>query len=299
MRVASCLFRSILTLCIGYAVECEGLFNSFGGVHSKAKTTRQSNLPRGMGGYDATVGLDPKAKIQFFALPEKTCPYAARTMIVLEELGLPYETIEIKTQPSKPDWFLNINPRGKVPALQVPAFDNQVIYESAICDEFLCDYATMLDADIVTLMPRDDPAKRAQIRLLNEHCDTVLLKAQFTFLMNKDPEKDEELKNSMESALEDYERKLRDGPGPFLMGEFFSLADVHFLPFMLRLIVSLRHFKNYEIPSSKFQKLLKWYEICSKRNSVQQAAISEEKITEIYERFVSMDYKFGGLNKNK
>jgi len=61
----------------------------------------------------------------------------------------------------------------------------------------------------------------------------------------------------------------------------------------------LKHFKNYELPGDKFPKLLAWYELCSKRESVMAAALTEEKIIEIYNMFVKMDYGFGGLNQNK
>ena len=41
--------------------------------------------------------------LKFYALENGTCPYAARTLIALTELGLPFETIEISKNP-KPDW---------------------------------------------------------------------------------------------------------------------------------------------------------------------------------------------------
>lgn len=244
------------------------------------------------GGYDATVGADPSTPIQFFTTPDNTCPYAARTYMVLKELNIPFEMTEVSGRP-KPDWYLRINPRGKVPAIRIPQLNNQVIYESAICCEYLCDAAVQQ-----TLMP-NDPMQRAIIRLLNDHCDTMFTKTQFTYLMNKDIEKDKELVTAMEDALLMYEEQLEKSGGPFLMGEHFTLSDIHVLPFILRLVVSLEHFKNYELPGDKFPKFLAWYELCSKRQSVMAAALTEEKIIELYNMFVKMDYEFGGLNQNK
>ncbi len=243
------------------------------------------------GGYDATVGADPTTPLQFFTTPGNTCPYAARTYIVLKELGISFDLTEVSGRP-KPDWYLKINPRGKVPAIRLPALENQVIYESAICCEYLC------DANSPTSLMPEDALKRAHIRLLNDHCDNVFSKTQFTFLMNKDEAKDAELSQAMEDALVTYEEALEESGGPYLMGSEFTLADVHMLPFILRLVVSLKHFKNYELPGDKFPKLLAWFDLCSKRESVQAASLSEEKIIEIYNMFVSVDYKFGGLNKN-
>merc|ERR1712087_940395 len=111
------------------------------------------------GGYDQTV-VNPNSPIQLFVLPGRTCPYVQRTHICLQELGLPFDTTEISYP--KPDWYLRINPKGKVPALKK---DSTVVYESAICNEFLCDYANSRKMS-QTLMP-SDPILRAKIRLLN------------------------------------------------------------------------------------------------------------------------------------
>ena len=124
-----------------------------------------------MGGYDSTVGVDPTAPMQFFTLPGNTCPYAQRTNIVFNELSIPVDVTEVQGIP-KPDWFLKINPQGKVPTIRVPTMGNEVIVESAICNEFLCDYAPAVMKQEHSLMPAN-PIARAQIRLLNHHCDNV------------------------------------------------------------------------------------------------------------------------------
>jgi glutathione S-transferase len=246
-------------------------------------------------------GANPDMPIQFFTTPGNTCPYAARTFIVLKELGMAFDMREVSGRP-KPDWYLNtINPRGKVPAIQVPALDNEVVYESGICCEFLCDYSSagdVLNYNPTELIP-DDAVGRARMRLLNDHCDNVFTKTQFTFLMNKNETKDVESSLDMEEALLAYEKALEKSGGPFLLGKAFTLSDVHLLPFMQRLVVSLRHFKSYELPLDKFPRLLAWFELCSHRESVKGAALTEEKIIELYSMFVNMDYKFGGLNANK
>eukprot|EP00816_Leptocylindrus_hargravesii_P002972 CAMPEP_0196817194 /NCGR_PEP_ID=MMETSP1362-20130617/59319_1 /TAXON_ID=163516 /ORGANISM="Leptocylindrus danicus, Strain CCMP1856" /LENGTH=253 /DNA_ID=CAMNT_0042194797 /DNA_START=175 /DNA_END=936 /DNA_ORIENTATION=- len=252
-----------------------------------------------MGGYDATVGgVDPSIPIQFFTLPGNACPYAQRTHIVFNELQVPVDIMEVSGIP-KPDWFLKINPKGKVPTIRVPTtFDQEVITESAVCNEFLCDYSATVLGNESDLMP-SSPIARAWARLLNDHCDAVFAKTQFTFLMNKDEDKDKNMADDMERALSVYENSLERHGGPFLLGESFTLADVHIYPFILRLIVTLRHWKNYELPNDKFPRVLDWFRACSQRKSVQDATLSEEKIIEIYTKFFEVDYSFGGLNQNK
>ncbi len=301
-------------------------------TNSKSKivpaTTSTSTSSSLKGGYDATIGPNPSNPIQFFTLDNGMCPYAARTLIVLNELQLDHEVIGINMSSGiKPDWYLKINPREKVPALRVPYHNNEVVYESAICDEYLCDLydatCTRTNANASTststekndsssalslsLMP-SDPMEKAKIRMLNDQCDSVLNPTFFTYLMNKDGEKDEEMKQKLEEVLRFYENILSSsggeggpgGPGgPYMNGKEFTLADVHILPFFLRLIVSLRHFKNYHITEDNFPNLIAWFELCSQRASVQSVSKSDEEIIGIYEKFVNSDYSFGGLNKNK
>lgn len=206
--------------------------------------------------------------------------------------------IEVSGQP-KPDWFLKINPRGKVPALRIPSLGyDAVIYESGICNEFLCDYASLTLKREQQLLPMDDPMLRAKIRLMNDHCDNIYGKTQFTYLMNKEEEKDETLRNEMEDALQFYEKILFDNDGPYFLGENFSIADLHLYPFIQRMTVTLKHWKGYELPAEKFPNLFKWFESCSERESVKMSSMSEDKIIEVYKKFVDADYKFGGLNKN-
>mmetsp|Transcript_19850 Transcript_19850/g.24489 ORF Transcript_19850/g.24489 Transcript_19850/m.24489 type:complete len:312 (+) Transcript_19850:99-1034(+) len=247
------------------------------------------------GGYDSTIGPDPSNPIQFFTLAGGMCPYAARTLIVFHELGLPFETVEIS---GKPDWYLQINPRGKVPAIRVPADNNEVIYESSICDEYLCDmYNNMNQDSTSTLMP-NDPIQRARIRLLNDQIDTVLSPAFFTYFMNNNDTKDEEMLQKLENALNFFENALKTYGGPYFNGLEFTLADVHLLPFFLRMVVTLRHYKKYTLSEEKYPRLLKWFELCSERNSVKVASKPDQVIIETYKKFKDMNYKFGGLNKN-
>jgi len=180
---------------------------------------------------------------------------------------------------------------------------NCVVYESAICDEYLCDVADEIVSEEASQEVRNIRPKsatdRAKMRLLNDHYDSKVGPAQYTFLMNQDESKDEELKAELEEALLVLENSIISTGGPFLMGSSFTIADAHALPFFLRLYVSLKHFKSYELPADKFPMLLEWFAECSKRPSSQATSKSDEKIIEVYSKFVSNDYAFGGLNRNK
>ncbi len=148
-------------------------------------------------------------------------------------------------------------------------------------------------------MPPTEPFVRAKIRILNLHCDNVFTKTQFTYLMNNDAKKDEELRNEMENALQCFEDSLVKSKGPYLMGKEFTLADLQVFPFIQRLVVTLEKWKDYKLPEDKFPNLLAWFHSCLGRDSVIKSSMTADKIIDVYERFVSVDYEFGGLNKNK
>ena len=73
-------------------------------------------------------------------------PNGQKASITLEELGLKYEvkTIEISKNVQKEDWFLKINPNGRIPAIvdKTPAADGtsqeKRIFESGALMLYLC-----------------------------------------------------------------------------------------------------------------------------------------------------------------
>lgn len=79
------------------------------------------------------------------------CPFAQRTWIALNEKGIKYSLHEVAIKnpktglwhqlDEKPQWFLNLNPLGKVPTLAYKEGETtHSVYESNICNEFLEDY---------------------------------------------------------------------------------------------------------------------------------------------------------------
>ena len=250
---------------------------------------------------------------KFYTLENGMCPYAARTWMTLLELGLSFDTVEVNALKKEP-LFLALNPRGKVPVIQ-NMLDNTTVYESSICNEYLCEVARDISSKTTSsalptpsaddegawkLMPMT-PKDRAALRLLNDHVDNKLNPAVYTFLMNKDSEQEPKLIDELENALTVLQDSLVSRGGPYLMGKDFSLADIHVLPFFLRMKVALKHFKGYDLSSrrDKFGPLLDWYDRCSQRDSVQRTSKSDEVINQVYRRFIEANYAFGGLNKNK
>ncbi|KAI9706133.1 MAG: hypothetical protein M1836_005539 [Candelina mexicana] len=68
------------------------------------------------------------------------CPWAQRAHIALHELGLPFEEVIIDLSKPREQWYLDINPRGLVPALKYSnGLIDATIIESGIIAQFLAD----------------------------------------------------------------------------------------------------------------------------------------------------------------
>jgi len=224
--------------------------------------------------------------VEFFTL--EMCPYAQRVWIVMEELQIPYTTTLVNAR-DKTAWYLKeINPRGKVPAIR-DAATGAVVYESLIINEYLADRFDGAHA----LLP-SEPAARATLRLWNEHLDTQLAPAHFTLLMNKNETQAVAKEEALRLALQRYEEGI---VGPYLLGDAFTLADAAALPFFERLVFSLEHFKAAR-PLDDFPRTKAWFKHASARASFEATRRPKDKLVELYERFLSVDYKFGGLNKS-
>merc|ERR1711973_924762 len=84
------------------------------------------HLENGSSYPEATPGLMRLYSMRF-------CPFAQRTRLVLAAKKIPNEVVNINLR-SKPDWYFERNPLGKVPCLE---FDGKVIYESLITADYL------------------------------------------------------------------------------------------------------------------------------------------------------------------
>jgi stringent starvation protein A len=144
------------------------------------------------------------------------CPFCARVRIVLAEKGLAYETVEIDLA-DRPGWLYDLNPTGKVPVLNE---DGWILPESSVISEYLNERYPE-----PPLWP-GDPGMRAAGRLLVFRFDDFS-KPYYALRRGEDGARqrfDEELA-ALGTILEGL---------PWLSGPEFGLADVAFLPWLLR-----------------------------------------------------------------
>ena len=144
------------------------------------------------------------------------CPYCARVRIALAEKGIEYETVEIDLD-DRPRWIYEKNPLGRVPILEEDTF---VLAESAVIDEYLDErYPDP------PLWPAD-PADRALGRMLVFRFDE-LSKPYYALRRGEDGAYER-----LDAALATLDVVLQEQL--FLSGREFGLADVAYVPWILR-----------------------------------------------------------------
>jgi glutathione S-transferase len=144
------------------------------------------------------------------------CPYCARVRIALVEKRLEYDVVEVDLD-DRPAWIYEKNPLGRVPVLEEGEF---ILPESAVINEYLEERWPE-----PALWPAD-PAERALGRLLVHRFDE-LSRAYYA------------LRREEDGAAERFDEQLaalarRLEAQPFLSGRAFGLADIAYVPWILR-----------------------------------------------------------------
>ena len=188
-----------------------------------------------------------------------------KALITLDEKSLPFEThhVDLFTNEQFQPWYLKINPKGVVPALD---HDGKIVTESTL----ICEY---LDEVFPTpsLIPAD-PYLRTAMRQWSKRVDEHLFEAtrelsfsamflermrtmteaqrEGRFRNTGDPIKEARLRSTyelgasspyvyqgiadFEIAFHRMEQELTDRGGPWLLGADMSLADINMMPFVAR-----------------------------------------------------------------
>ena len=144
------------------------------------------------------------------------CPYCARVRIVLAEKGVELDVVEVDLS-DRPAWLYEKNTTGRVPVLEE---DGRPLAESAVIMEFLEERYPE-----PPLLP-SDPADRAAVRLLVFR-DHELTDPYYAFRRGE-----EVAREQLDAALGRLDATL--GDRPFLGGMEYGLADIAYVPWLLR-----------------------------------------------------------------
>jgi stringent starvation protein A len=172
------------------------------------------------------------------------CPYCARVRIVLAEKGVEYETVEVDLD-DRPAWIYEKNPLGRVPVLEEDTF---LLAESAVIDEYLDERYPE-----PSLWPAD-PAERALGRMLVFRFDE--LSKPYYALRRGDDGAGERLDDALATLAGLLQRQR------FLSGREFGLADVAYVPWILRAR------DRMDVDLERFQALGEWVGRLEQRSSI-------------------------------
>jgi glutathione S-transferase len=144
------------------------------------------------------------------------CPYCARVRILLAEKGVEVDVVEIDLS-DRPALLYEKNATGRVPVLEE---DGRPLPESAVIMEFLEERYPE-----PPLLP-PDPADRAYVRLLLFR-DHDLTDPYYAFRRGE-----EGAAVQLDAALAGLDAVL--GERPYLAGAEYGLADIAYVPWLLR-----------------------------------------------------------------
>ena len=151
------------------------------------------------------------------------CPFVHRAAIMLHEKGVPFDrrTVDLG---NKPDWFLAISPRGKVPVLVA---DGVALFESAAICEFLDE---MYPPQLIPAEPFARAQQRAWVEVAND-----LLAAQFKAFAAADPVEAVKARSVVDALLVRFDEAITAG---VISETAFGLIHVAVAPALHRFVVA-------------------------------------------------------------
>ncbi|KAK9887042.1 hypothetical protein WA026_019967 [Henosepilachna vigintioctopunctata] len=167
-----------------------------------------------------TVGSPQPSKADGLRLYSfELCPYAERVRLVLQFKNLKYEAVNINLN-KKPEWFLTINPAGKVPALDT---GNEIITESLVIVKYLEEkYPTPA---LYPAEPEDLKKTDALISKIE-----IVTSVFYKCLMKPEDKTPEEWVKEFLTAIEPFETELRGKRTTYFAGENPGIVDFMLWP---------------------------------------------------------------------
>ena len=210
---------------------------------------------------------------QFMLVSFKICPFVQRAAIALEEKGLGYDLRYIDLA-NKPDWFLEVSPRGKVPVLCV---GGTPVFESAAIAEYIDDVGPG-----ARLHP-EDPLTRAQHRGAIELVSAALVD-QFRLGRAGDEEAARNCAAALGKTLDALDQRR---VGPFFEGSRFSLVDAAAAPLLQRVGWQDESAPHLGLLGPR-PRLRAWRDALFERPSVQKSSAND--LRDLYAAHFSQGY---------
>jgi len=150
-------------------------------------------------------------------------PNGWKASITLEELGIPYEVnhVDISTNVQKEEWFLEMNPNGRIPVIVDTDADDLVIFETGAIMIYLAEKAGKL-------LPKDTAGRSKVLQWLMFQMGGIgpmmgQANVFFRYYPEKIPAVISRYQNESRRLFEVLERQLTGNE--YLAGEY-SIADI-------------------------------------------------------------------------
>lgn len=210
------------------------------------------------------------------------CPFAQRVRILLRLKDIQFELSEMELTRRMPDWFLKLNPLGKVPVIQHAGI---VLDESSIINEYLEDVFPVPRVFSAT------PYRKAICRIMIDYCNREFVPQMYRLLMNQARERDREL---TEDALSTWrwidEFLMRHNPdGTYLFdGDGFGMAELSYGSFFQRYCLN-EYYRYFKVPEKVgYLRAIKWRDAILRHPAVVETGMSDEAFIKFY-----YDYSLG------
>ena len=162
--------------------------------------------------------------ITLYGCWRSSCSHRLQIALRLKQLPFGYRPVDLDRQEQREPWFLQLNPLGQVPVLQV---DNEIWADSLVALETLEERFSDRGARLLPI----DPAARLQVRRVVNAIGTGLqpwlLPLQIRERIDLPDAAIEDLRlNHQSAALQSLEELIRPGAGLYCVGDQPTMADV-------------------------------------------------------------------------
>nr|AIL29316.1 glutathione S-transferase omega 1 [Cnaphalocrocis medinalis] len=203
-------------------------------------------------------------KLRLFAM--RFCPYAERTVLVLNAKGLEYDLVFVNLD-HKPDWLFNFSPKGTVPALEYE--QGKAIFDSNVINVYLDEKYPEKPLQAA------DPLRRAQDKLIVENF-AAAQSAYYTAAFNSQALQPSNIEN-YHKGLEGLQKELEVRGTKFLHGDDAGLVDLTIWPFLERfLALPLLGKTEFAIDPSKYSLLNTYIEAMKNVPAVKSYCLAAE-----------------------
>ncbi|XP_046968909.1 pyrimidodiazepine synthase-like [Vanessa cardui] len=225
-------------------------------------------------------------KLRLFAM--RFCPYAERSVLVLNAKKIPYDLVFINLD-HKPEWVFNFSPKGTVPALEYE--QGKAIFDSNIINVYLDEKYPEVS------LQSSDPLRRAQDKMLVEQFAGAQ-SAYYTAAFNAQALQPNMAEN-YHKGLELLQKEIEARGTKFLHGDEPGLVDYTIWPFLERFeALPLLGKTEFAIDKSKYEVLTNYMGSMRSVPAVKSYALAADTHAKFTESRIKGDANYNMLDSS-